>query len=502
VDWIAGRIHFHGELAVVAIYLFFLWIAIAVGYNAISHTADAGRPVKDGTNSIGLVLVCCTILVASTIAAAVGMRQALAPELESLYVLRPSQGLGPGRASGSFGQPNHLATVLAMGIAAAGVVFELRVINKTLLLVFWAMFLVALAMTASRTGALAVFILSAVAMYPSGSNRLRASRLALVALVCALIAAYSIHRHWVQEFFNAAPKPIELVSTRLELWGSLLPAVLAKPWLGWGWLSTTEAQASFVHASPIVASTGYGHGFWLDFTIWFGIPISLLLIVLLLFAARKILTSGCRVTVFSLCLLIPFVIHSLVEFPYAYAYFLLPAGVLFGMAWAGTPHTRYLNISWRTVFFICVLSFGCSAILIQQYLAVAKHIEQRRFVEQGVGELAPPIAAADGWLWDQLVAFAVAIQDEPRRGLSSSELAAERATRMRFPTRGNMVRYAVTLAINGQVDAARAEIDIVKSIGPHFWPVALGMLCDEAKRGKPEVSAALSQSPQIECAKP
>lgn len=499
IDWLTGRLFFKGDATLSIVYILLISLSAIIGF-CIDDCFSSREVTSTGDQySKALVWMCCAVMVGATLSASVAIRQVLAPHLDTLYILRPFQGLDPGRAVGNFGQPNHLASLLGMAIIASWVLFETKAINKTLLVVFWTLFAIALALSGSRTGALSVFIFCSVVIGLMVFQKYRTSWVAFVALIVSIIAFFAIHRHWISATFESGPKSLTVTHARIEIWNSLFPALLDRPLQGWGLLSTVKAQASFVQNPTILQPTGYAHGLWLDLPLWIGLPMSFFLLIFTGYLTIKAIRSNFRISVFALFLILPVFVHSGLEFPFAYAYFLTPVAFFFGIAMSTRANWRTITVSWHWPMGIGVLGLIFSIFAIQQYIVISKHIEHRRFVEFGVGELAPPIPAEHALLWDQLEAFAVAIQDAPRRGLSESELAAESAVRMRFPTRGLMVRYPMVLAINGRLELARKHMDIAATIAPSRWPQAVIDWCHAARTTMPEVGAVLAIKPEIKC---
>ena len=112
----------------------------------------------------------------------------------------------------------------------------------------------------------------------------------------------------------------------------MLIAIMDKPWLGYGWNQTSVAQTSVTLKYPLDIWLEYSHNLFLDLIVWTGIPIGLsiigLIIIWFLQTFKKINTLNQLLYFF---IITAFLIHCMLEYPFAYAYFLVPIGLYVGM---------------------------------------------------------------------------------------------------------------------------------------------------------------------------
>ncbi len=250
-----------------------------------------------------------------------------------------------GRAVGHLRQPNHLATQLLWALLALVALRQLGRFPAWLFGALGVLLLVALAMTGSRTGALACLL---PALWGLCDRRLsRSTRAALIAAPLLLALCW-----WAVSLFPPEVQPgvggsallnrADLSSSRWGLWQQSLRLVAQNPLLGVGWGQfafawTLTPKAPMVR-SPFETFT-HSHNLLLQWAVELGLPLAIALTALLGFALWRALAlarraSGAEATVRSaaLAMLAVVLLHSLLEYPLWHANFLLPTACLFGLA--------------------------------------------------------------------------------------------------------------------------------------------------------------------------
>src|SRR6218665_3823946 len=113
LQWFAGISLFAGDAVIVSLYLCALAVAVALGYAYARDAADALQSLAPVFLVIGFVAL---------VSAAIGLLQWLnLQEPLGIYVVQTDVG---DRAMGNMGQPNQLASLLLMGIAALAWTYE------------------------------------------------------------------------------------------------------------------------------------------------------------------------------------------------------------------------------------------------------------------------------------------------------------------------------------------------------------------------------------------
>lgn len=251
----------------------------------------------------------------------------------------------PGRAVGNVRQPNHLSGLLLLSAVAVVPWLNARPKAWPWLGALLIVIVFAIELSASRTGLIGVVLL---AVWGLVDRRLsRATRL----LLCATPVVYAIGwagmSLWAADThhtFGAAARLHEndLSSSRAKIWENTLTLIRMVPWTGVGWGEFNYAWSLTPMQPRPPAFFDHTHNLGLQLIVELGIPLGGLVIVLLLVALWQafrrsmaaegelgVLKRSAFVGVLLMC------IHSAVEYPLWYAYFLLPTAWAWGFCLGG-----------------------------------------------------------------------------------------------------------------------------------------------------------------------
>ena len=183
-----------------------------------------------------------------------------------------------GRPFANFNQPNHLATLLVLGLLAAALVYDSAKIGGATALALIVLIAFALATTQSRAALLAVAV-SAVCLIGkrhSLCRRLAPRHVVIGALVVlAMPPVWEVVNSLVGQVSARDAVDVAAASTRrIVHWSSMIDAALRHPWVGYGWNQSVLAQ--FVVApdhAPSFEVFAYAHNILIDLIIWNGLPL-------------------------------------------------------------------------------------------------------------------------------------------------------------------------------------------------------------------------------------
>lgn len=385
------------------------------------------------------------------------------------------------RPYGNLAQPNHFGLLMVMGIVAATALFEARVLSHRLsygvVLFFfgWCMLI-----STSRASALA--LLSIVAFwfitYRRVASRLRVPAV-LLALVVGLVAYKSLGHIedslYLQEV--AARAPLE-IGPRELIWRHFWAAILEHPWLGYGFGQGILAIREVATQVQPSRNSVFAHNFVLDLMTWVGVPLGLAISLALgawmlrwLRKAGSAALSAQRHWVFALWLAL--VIQSLLEFPYAHTYFLLPAALLAGAVIAlPSSHSAFARATRYTASWPAVALAGVAMALLtaltSDYMQLEDDFRSLRFGKAGYVYAVKHHDLVDPWILDQLVALTAAGQLKLRPGMPPDQLELLGTVAQRVHLLPVQMDYAKALALNGRLMEAQAEMRIIRSL----WPPA------------------------------
>lgn len=252
----------------------------------------------------------------------------------------------PGRAVGNLRQPNHLSSLLMWSCIAVIGCLELRRLSARVAAALMALLVFAVVLTASRTGVIGVAILAVWALVDRRlipqSRRILLSTPVLYALGWAAMAAWAAAAHATFGGQARLAEP-DLSASRFAIWSDTLALIRAQPWAGVGFGEFNFAWSLSVMPQRPVAFFDHSHNLPLQLAVELGVPMALLVSALLLAglwrgfrAARQAMGDAGTAARCSLAMLVMIGLHSLLEYPLWYSYFLLPTAWVFGLV-LGVP---------------------------------------------------------------------------------------------------------------------------------------------------------------------
>lgn len=292
---------------------------------------------------------CIAMIVAGFFSSVVGLVQVFAPTLADGNFIAKSY--IEGRAVGNMRQPNHLSSLLLWAIVAAVWLGEARVVKRWGSTLLALLFIFVVVLSASRTGALSMALLLAW-----GALDKRLSRHARLVLMLAPVV-YGVFWYGTGVWADATHHVFggetrfstqgDVSSSRLGIWSNTLALIRMHPWAGVGFGEFNFAWTLTPFPNRPVAFFDHTHNIVLQFLVELGIPLGLLVLGLLMYALVQAFRGALRPVAddaapgeallrpaaFMMVLLI--LVHSLLEYPLWYAYYLLPAAFAFGLCLAG-----------------------------------------------------------------------------------------------------------------------------------------------------------------------
>lgn len=364
-----------------------------------------------------------------------------------------------GRLVANLGQPNLLGTLLVWGLLGLWWGLQREKVGAAAATFAAAFLLVGVAGTQSRTGMVSVALLAFV-----GSIGHRAPRqprrwvvLLLLAWFAGVVLAWPTLTAALNGELALSLQQQAGVSRRPLIWRLALDLIAEHPLVGWGWNQTTQAQAMlFDRLQPLHLTLPYMHNLALDLALWFGVPIALLAIGALLawfVAAWRRHVASQRPLLLALTVLL---VHSMLELPHAYALFLLPAGLMFGVLEQQFARQRQVVVPRAVMGGLTALLALALAVVAFDYLRAESDLQDTRIRAARIGNLTPVAAPRLHFLvpFADLLAF---LRIEPARGMDAQTLAGMQRVAWRFPSGPNLFRYAQAAALNNRPeDAGRA----------------------------------------------
>ena len=471
--------------------------------------------------------------------AAVALVQVFAPDLaDGNWIAHSSVA---GRAVGNLRQPNHLSSLMlwaaialvgwlelqreaglavqqaaqraADGLAASSGVgrafngLRAHRLLWVLAALGMALFIWAVVLTASRTGLVGVALL---ALWALADRRLsRPARDLLLATPLLYAAAWWGMAWWAQasdHTFGGQQRLAEgdVSGSRFRIWADALQLIAQHPWTGVGWGNFNFAWSLTPFPQRHTAFFDHTHNLPLQLAVELGLPLALVISALLLWAlwqaGRRALAATGAASAAGRCALMMVLLiglHSLLEYPLWYAYFLLPTAFAWGLALGlpaavaradptaapaealapATPRPPWLRAA------AGVLCVAGALFALFDYLRVAAIFEARR----GAAPLEQRIEAGkrSAFFGHHAHYAAATVSDTPAQEMPAFDIATHHLLDTRL-----MLAWAQAFAEAGDLDRARhlaqrlrefrnpasaefiADCDKARSAGlaPAAWP--------------------------------
>lgn len=348
---ILGLYVFNQDLFLSLFYISILFFSIIIGFNFINYNK---KLFSFSVFFIFISLVSCIFQIFQWFG------------FESVFLMDNS-GMRP---FANFGQPNNLATFLMIGYISLIYIYSLKKEKFFLFLFISWVFLFCVALTQSRTSWVIILILLIVSFRKIDFNIFKVLILNSIVFTIFVITipyfTYLIHSRGMNVI-----ERIKSDHSRLDIWYQMLLAIKEKPLLGYGWNQTAIAQEAISSTYAVNLWIEYSHNIFLDLLVWNGLPVGILLIFTILYwifvCYKRINTVE---IFFPYLVVIIFLIHCLLEFPFAYAYFLIPIGIYVGIVSRNTLYFGNVLYLKRIWFLFPLMIFLSLIIFIFEYKAV------------------------------------------------------------------------------------------------------------------------------------
>ncbi|NMM09721.1 MAG: hypothetical protein HHJ16_05545 [Polaromonas sp.] len=463
IQVLTGRILFLGDAVVLSFYLLLCLLALILGYAAISLN-ECGL-----TSGAKLVDKLAVLLVVG------GMCSAIVALVQALDIwelggwITPLQSLR--RPGGNLAQPNHLATLLLFSIASTTYLFESRRLSALVALPVAAVLLVGLSVTESRTGVLGLLLITA---WWFAKRRRLGFTLSVPAVSLWLIFFGGCF--WfcptglnvIQEG-GWAESTVAQINTgdsgRLAIWQQLWQAVLLRPWFGWGLREVSSAQNAVIHVYVEGLPVTYAHNIILDLAVGIGLPLTLLLVgATLAWVWRRASAVNDPLTWYCIAAALPLAVHSMLEFPFAYAYLLAPVMLLLGALEARLAPSRGVRMRWWPAATAWLLIGAAMVWSVIEYIPIEEDFRILRFEALHVGQTPRDYERPHIVMLTQLDALLHGGRIVPKPGMSADEVEVARKVALRFPWPATQNRYAQSLALNGNPDEAIRQLLVMRAL--------------------------------------
>ncbi len=448
----AGVITFGGDALVRTLYLFGCIACIVIG-----------QACRDDRRAY--VLLAGTVLMAAILSVVVACAQVFDLWEGSAWISRMPQVHRPG---GNMGQPNQLATLLLMGIASLLFLYESKRLGHLASMLLGAILLSGMAMTESRTSLLSLTILTFWWVAKRKSLAFRLSPWIVLGAVGGFLCLFWAWPWLLDALLQTTGTGSTVnisVGTRWQVWPQLLEAVLQRPWWGWGLGQVSTALNAVVHAYAISEPFTYAHNILLDLAVGVGIPFTTLAAALgVIWLWRRIRSANKLAPWYCLALVLPVAVHSMLEFPFAYAYFLFPVMFAVGALGSASGAKPAFSLGVKPVMGVLMVTTAVLMWSVIEYLEIEEDFRVVRFEALRIGTTPQDYQRPQVLLLTQLDALLIGGRIVPKPGMTSDELDLARKVALRFPWPATQNRYALSLALNGNPAEAVRQLQVMRAL--------------------------------------
>ena len=332
-----------------------MWVAAAwrglpwsLGLSGLAMVACAAacvwagaRAAAQGKFAVAMTPFASGLLVAGLVSVLLACVQTFLPALaDGTWVAAAAL---PGRAAGNLRQPNHLSTLTLWALIALVWLGTAWRWSMPVTGAIGSLLVLAVVLSGSRTGALGIGLMAAWGLLDK--RRLPGRmRVLLVALPLIFAVQWVAVAHWGSHGSQALDgagrfsTQGDVSSSRFAIWSDTLVLIARFPWFGVGYGEFNRAWSLSVMPHRPVAFFDHTHNLPLQFAVELGLPLALLISALAVWMLWRAWRSGSAASAERpLAVRVAFIIvlmaalHSMLEYPLWYSYFLLPFAYALGL---------------------------------------------------------------------------------------------------------------------------------------------------------------------------
>lgn len=459
VQYGAGELFFFDKALICSLFVLGFWLSMVLGYNLSSEKAGQAN-IFTGLSYVflmagtatGVIAICQWLTLDAYIPGMVNMQRAVRP-----YA--------------NFAQPNNMATFLLMSLLACLYLYETKKVQTKWLVPAAFIMLMSVALSQSRTSWVAcVFILLYLA-YQQFKGYIHIKWYSLAAWLSVFIGfvlVLPIIGSYLTQLLDIQIKAVDVARratgdmSRLAIWQQMLHALVDRPWFGYGWNQTSVAYTlvSDHFQGPVWIRSA--HNFILDFILWNGLIIGLPFLAYFSYWGYQLNKRVNSVeSVIGILMVGAVLIHSMLEFPQYYAYFLLPVGFIIGLIQSQQADTKVLTFSPNYMRVTYGLFFLLLILIVRDYSVMVPKLNQTLRYEKTPEKITNQDQV---YLLEEFNRRIDWIRMNPYSKVSAQQLEEIREMVLNYPTTYDLYKYAKILAFNGYEQEAKHQLWLLKKL--------------------------------------
>lgn len=478
-----GLMTFWGEVWALWFYMALCVACLALGFAAATPSAQP-RAAADASSPF--TLLAFTLLAGALASTVIAFAQVFSLWEQSEWIVRMP---GSRRPGGNLAQPNHLATLLVMGVASLVFLYQSKKLGAVASGLLLFLLGAGIAATESRTGALSLLALLGWWLLKRRAIGDPTPTWVGIGGGVFFIGMFLAWPQLLNAMLLSEQAGVNTTSSqRLEVWSQLLDAVALRPWWGWGIHEVAKAHNAVAHSYAVSSPFSYSHNIVLDLALWVGLPLTILLVgVTAVWLWRRTRDANQLLPWYCLAVALPLGLHSMLEYPFAYAYFLAPVMFLLGAVEASTGGKPLIRIGLKPVAALLLATTVALSWSVVEYLEIEEDFRVARFEALRIGSPPPEHQRPRVIVFDQLGVLIDDARITPTPNMSSEAMQVVKNAALHYPWSATQYRYAVALALNGNPVEAARQIQVMRRLWGERQYEGVKMQIDELATKYPEL---------------
>lgn len=459
IQYLSGELFFFDKALTSTLFVFGFWLSIVIGYN-LSVEKINREEVFTGLSYVflmagtatGIIAICQWLTLDAYIPGMVDMKRAVRP-----YA--------------NFAQPNNMATFLLMSLLACLYLYEKKKIHTKWLVPAAFMMLMSLALSQSRTSWLACVCIIVYLAYQQFKGYISIKwyyLTAWTALFVGFIFLLPAIGGFLTQLADTQIKSVDIARratgdmSRLAIWNQMLHAIIDRPWFGYGWNQTSVAYTlvSDHFQGPVWVRSA--HNFILDFILWNGLIIGLPFLAYFGYWGYQLNKHVNSVeSVIGILMIGAVLIHSMLEFPQYYAYFLLPVGFIMGLVQSQQSDIKTITLSPNYMRVGYAVSLVLLILIVRDYSVMVPKLNQSMRYEQTPEKISNQDQIYLLEEFDRRIEW---IRMNPYTKVNAQDLEDIKEMVLNYPTKYDLSKYAKVLAFNGYEQEAKHQLWLLKTL--------------------------------------
>lgn len=451
-----GIILFWGDAWTASLFLAMFGFAITVGYGIAQ--------VESGKLATSLAII---LLLSATTSFYLALCQWLGISLGIWLIDAP-----PGSAAyANIGQRNILATLFCFGLIAALYLREKYVLGNIATTLFTLLLIVGLAITRSRTPFLIMLVFAAwMIIWHQKHLPLKLNKTEIITGTAFFALLWFIWPNIADLLYLSAESSLARIEgaaggeVRFKLWQQLIEAAWLRPFAGYGWNQVSLAQIEVAADTPPSVAAQFSHNIVIDFMLWNGLLPGLALAALgAWWLLNRIKECRTKEAWFCLGILLALGVHSMLEAPHTYAFFLVPVGLCIGIIEQSHGTLRIYIPRWSYIFAV-IVGWGMWGWVSGEYIYAEQDYRLMRFESVKIAPKPETPTTVDLKLLTQLREEILFRRTYPYPDMSAEKIRWMEDTAHRYATPENLSKLALAQGLNGQIDKSARTLQTLENL--------------------------------------